>query len=253
MSQQWVDPPPLPGIGQIGSQHGGAPRQGKPAFRIGNPLSSQKGSSPGCGWDGHRNHLAATPDGWQETVRLARHHQKQGIRWWLLQCFQDGVGSIFVHCLGWVDHNHPQAAAMRTDSKEFVQIANLLNGDLLTWLLLALLDLNFIAQGFGLQQPKIRVVALFEPVAGKALATLPPTFERLLTEQALGVSTGQFVFTDPFLADQQQGMRQAAAPPLKRFPNLIMKLYNIHNQILETTTSSCLRIVSIGRFESMTL
>jgi hypothetical protein len=113
------------------------------------------------------------------------------------------------------------------------QSAHLINGDLLTRLFLAgrLRGLGlFLVQRFRLQQPKIRVIALRQPVACGTLAAGFVHCRRLFAQQRLGKTARQIELADPALAGQQQGMRESRTARVQRSPGGFVKANYVHKQ-----------------------
>jgi hypothetical protein len=92
---------------------------------------------------------------------------------------------------------------MGADNQEVIKTSNLVDGDLLAGFLFALFRFQVYRERFGLQQAKIRMVALAVPVACEASAARNTCVLRLFAKQAGGKQLGELKLADPFLTNQE--------------------------------------------------
>ena len=135
---------------------------------------------------------------------------------------------------------------MRTNAQKVIKAAHLVDGDLLTSLLLPILRLPLIRHGLGLQQTEIGMISLGKPVAGETLAAGHTIGSGRFTEQGGSKLAGEIEFAQAFLPGKQERMRQTFATLLQAVPDLCVKFNNVHKPILEAIFSSTLRISSRG-------
>src|SRR4030067_66287 len=112
-----------------------------------------------------------------------------------------------------MQNDNPEPATVRSDRQKTLQLPDLLDPDLVAFLLGICRGLAaFVAgQAFGLKQPEVGVVALPEPGACWAVPAGPAARSRLLTEQKLRKSHRQFELSYPLTSMDKQRMRETGA------------------------------------------
>ncbi len=189
-------------------------------FRVLDPLLVKPGYADLTRRGMHGEAQAAAEDGRQQLLRLVRNQQKQQLASRFFQGLEQRVGRIVVHRFGRMDDHHAIAATMSGQIGEAGQVAYLVHRDLARRFFAA----GFFLTVFGrsqcvrLDEAKIGVTVLFEPVTGSTFLTGHSIGMRLFAQQRLRKIHGQIELAYPLRPLQQQRMRQSGAQPLQGLP-----------------------------------
>ncbi len=202
----------------------GAARFGKQGGGIRDALGGQpRGRGIRCR-RGHRPLATPADNRRQQAVDARRHQQEHDARRRFFERLQQGVRRRGIQRLGGIQHDHPCAAAMRTDATKIEQRPDLFNLDFLARRagFLAVVGVGLVRGFAGRRKTPLRppglparspgnpVIALHQPVARDAVAAGLAVRQRRLAQQPLRHMLGKAQLANAGLAVDQQRVRPCA-------------------------------------------
>ncbi|MNN23994.1 hypothetical protein D3C81_1374080 [compost metagenome] len=216
----------LLGLGGVERRQRRSAGQRQLRLGIGHALAAQPVERGACRGALDGKLAAAGQDGRQHAIQAVGHEQEHGGRRRLLERLQQRVRAFGLQGIQRIDHHHAQPGPVRAHAHGLDQRAHLLHADdLARRLFLAAfvgIGLGRGVQRLGAHHGEIGVVALAEPVAGRALAAGLAVGQRRLAQQPLREMQRQVALADALLAMDQQGMREPFAQDAEPLPVFLL-------------------------------